>query len=104
MLKLWRHRGQKLPANSTLPGLVCSAGLMTFGTTSAFAPARVVCANYLTRRAFAGNNDEASSTAFGKDGAFTANHRMRILVLTNLYPPHYLGGYELICYMVVNEL
>lgn len=29
---------------------------------------------------------------------------MRILVLTNLYPPHYLGGYELICYMVVNEL
>jgi glycosyltransferase involved in cell wall biosynthesis len=29
---------------------------------------------------------------------------MRILALTNLYPPHYLGGYELICYMVVNEL
>jgi glycogen(starch) synthase len=29
---------------------------------------------------------------------------MRILVLTNLYPPYYLGGYELICYMVVNEL
>lgn len=29
---------------------------------------------------------------------------MKILVLTNLYPPHYLGGYELICYMVVNEL
>lgn len=29
---------------------------------------------------------------------------MRILALTNLYPPHYLGGYELICYMVVNAL
>jgi glycogen(starch) synthase len=29
---------------------------------------------------------------------------MRILTLTNLYPPHYLGGYELICYMVTNEL
>ena len=29
---------------------------------------------------------------------------MRILVLTNLYPPHYLGGYEVICYTVVNEL
>ncbi len=29
---------------------------------------------------------------------------MKILVLTNLYPPHYLGGYELICYNVVNEL
>ena len=29
---------------------------------------------------------------------------MRILALTNLYPPHYLGGYELICYMAVNEL
>jgi glycogen synthase len=29
---------------------------------------------------------------------------MKILALTNLYPPHYLGGYELICYMVLNEL
>lgn len=29
---------------------------------------------------------------------------MRILVLTNLYPPHYLGGYELICLHVVNAL
>ena len=29
---------------------------------------------------------------------------MKILTLTNLYPPHYLGGYELICYMVTNEL
>src|SRR6476659_3796831 len=29
---------------------------------------------------------------------------MKILAVTNLYPPHYLGGYELICYMVVNEL
>jgi glycogen(starch) synthase len=29
---------------------------------------------------------------------------MRILALTNLYPPHYLGGYELICHMVLNEL
>ena len=29
---------------------------------------------------------------------------MKILALTNLYPPHYLGGYELICHMVVNEL
>jgi glycogen(starch) synthase len=29
---------------------------------------------------------------------------MKILALTNLYPPQYLGGYELICYMVVNEL
>jgi glycosyltransferase involved in cell wall biosynthesis len=36
--------------------------------------------------------------------AFIANLKMKILVLTNLYPPHYLGGYELICYMVVNEL
>jgi glycogen synthase len=29
---------------------------------------------------------------------------MKILALTNLYPPHYLGGYELICFMVTNEL
>ena len=29
---------------------------------------------------------------------------MKILALTNLYPPHYLGGYELICHMVVGEL
>jgi glycogen(starch) synthase len=29
---------------------------------------------------------------------------MKILVLTNLYPPHYLGGYELICHRVTNEL
>ena len=29
---------------------------------------------------------------------------MNILVLTNLYPPHYLGGYELICHAVVNNL
>jgi glycogen(starch) synthase len=29
---------------------------------------------------------------------------MRILVLTNLYPPHYLGGYELICEAVTNAL
>jgi glycosyltransferase involved in cell wall biosynthesis len=29
---------------------------------------------------------------------------MKILALSNLYPPHYLGGYELICHMVVNEL
>lgn len=29
---------------------------------------------------------------------------MKILVLTNLYPPHYLGGYELICHMVTGEL
>ena len=39
-----------------------------------------------------------------KAGASIANRKMRILVLTNLYPPHYLGGYELICHMVVNEL
>lgn len=29
---------------------------------------------------------------------------MNILVLTNLYPPHYLGGYELICHAVVHNL
>ncbi len=29
---------------------------------------------------------------------------MKILVLTNLYPPHYLGGYELICSTIVNAL
>jgi glycogen synthase len=29
---------------------------------------------------------------------------MKIVTLTNLYPPHYLGGYELICCMVTNEL
>lgn len=29
---------------------------------------------------------------------------MKILALTNLYPPHYLGGYELICHAVVNAL
>src|SRR5688572_32391011 len=40
--------------------------------------------------------------AFAKAGRLTET--MRILALTNLYPPHYLGGYELICYMVVNEL
>lgn len=29
---------------------------------------------------------------------------MKILVLTNLYPPQYVGGYEVICHTVVNEL
>lgn len=29
---------------------------------------------------------------------------MNILVLTNLYPPHYIGGYELICQTVVEGL
>lgn len=29
---------------------------------------------------------------------------MRILALTNLYPPHYLGGYELIAWAVLNAL
>jgi glycosyltransferase involved in cell wall biosynthesis len=29
---------------------------------------------------------------------------MRILVVTNLYPPHYIGGYELICQTVVEAL
>lgn len=29
---------------------------------------------------------------------------MKILVLTNLYPPHYLGGYELICQTVLEAL
>ncbi|MGV3775062.1 MAG: glycosyltransferase family 4 protein [Verrucomicrobiales bacterium] len=29
---------------------------------------------------------------------------MKILTVTNLYPPHYLGGYELICHAVVNAL
>ncbi len=29
---------------------------------------------------------------------------MKILVLTNLYPPHYEGGYELHCYTVVKAL
>ena len=29
---------------------------------------------------------------------------LRILVLTNLYPPHYLGGYELGCYDIVERL
>jgi glycogen(starch) synthase len=29
---------------------------------------------------------------------------MRILALTNLYPPHYLGGYELICSRVLRAL
>src|SRR3954467_12815980 len=31
-------------------------------------------------------------------------HSMKILAVTNLYPPHYLGGYELICHAVVNAL
>src|SRR6476661_4182153 len=42
--------------------------------------------------------------ASAKAGELTEQGTMRILALTNLYPPHYLGGYELICYMVVNEL
>ena len=29
---------------------------------------------------------------------------MKILVLTNLYPPHHIGGYELICQTVVDTL
>lgn len=29
---------------------------------------------------------------------------MKILVLSNLYPPYHIGGYELNCYEVVNEL
>ena len=29
---------------------------------------------------------------------------MKILVLTTLYPPHYIGGYELICEEIVEIL
>lgn len=29
---------------------------------------------------------------------------MRILVISNLYPPHYLGGYEILCKQVVDRL
>ena len=29
---------------------------------------------------------------------------MRILIITNLYPPQYLGGYELLCYQVAEYL
>ncbi len=29
---------------------------------------------------------------------------LRVLVMTNLYPPHYIGGYELVCLDVVNYL
>jgi glycogen(starch) synthase len=29
---------------------------------------------------------------------------MRILVVSNFYPPHYVGGYELGCYQIVEEL
>ena len=29
---------------------------------------------------------------------------MRILVLSNLYPPHYIGGYELVCATVTSAL
>lgn len=42
--------------------------------------------------------------AFTTAGPLIARELMKILALTNLYPPHYLGGYELICHMVVNEL
>src|SRR4051794_6519676 len=30
--------------------------------------------------------------------------RMRILVISNIYPPYYLGGYELACAEVVDAL
>lgn len=30
--------------------------------------------------------------------------RMKLLVLTNFYPPHHIGGYEMLCQEVVNSL
>ncbi|NCC66085.1 MAG: glycosyltransferase, partial [Spirochaetia bacterium] len=29
---------------------------------------------------------------------------MRILIISNLYPPHVLGGYEILCHQVVSYL
>jgi len=34
----------------------------------------------------------------------TSGGRLRILVISNVFPPHYIGGYELGCAEVVNEL
>ena len=69
-----------------------------------FASAKTAYPNFPTPPESAGNSGGASSMDFEKAGPFTANPKMRILALTNLYPPHYLGGYELICQMVVHEL
>ena len=51
-----------------------------------------------------GANAAESWMASAKVGKSIASPKMKILILTNLYPPHYLGGYELICHTVSNEL
>src|SRR5947209_1549360 len=42
--------------------------------------------------------------ASGLDGKIIGKIPMKILVLTNLYPPHYVGGYELHCQTIVHAL
>ena len=58
--------------------------------------------NCRTPRESAGINAAASSMDFKPAGKNI--EPMKILVLTNLYPPHYVGGYELHCQTVVEAL
>src|SRR5688572_3559315 len=110
-----------MPARSPLHGKAARTSLissahnfsalsMIFGTTLSTAFATDAFTNFPTQPKSAGTSAAEKSMVSAKAGAFIASVElsnrlpMRILTLTNLYPPHYLGGYELICYMVTNEL
>src|SRR5579862_2314542 len=56
------------------------------------------------RRVCAGGSGAASWMGFAAAGRPIGRAIVNILVLTNLYPPHHIGGYELICETVVTLL
>jgi len=51
----------------------------------------------------ASRRDGAAAPGVSRSGG-TRTPPLKILVLTNLYPPHHIGGYELICRAVVDNL
>src|SRR3954471_8860223 len=53
---------------------------------------------------FAGNSVAVSGTFSRRAGAIIGFYKMKILVINNLYPPHYVGGYELHCEQVTEGL
>src|SRR5436853_2274122 len=96
--------GKVAPVISIGCGLNSSVGPATFVTICSFVLNRAKLPSCPMPPKFAGNKERANWTAFVKVGAHTAQMAMKILALTNLYPPHYLGGYELIAYAVLNNL
>src|SRR5437870_5404347 len=77
---------------------------MTRDATSRFVCARARSMNCRTRQKSAGNKDAESSMDSKRDGNIIERCPMKILVISNLYPPHYVGGYELHCEQITEGL